>query len=139
MLVQALKAALFSEGAKPATDRAVFEEARAAFYEASEDAFHDLLNALLEAAEAEGEARSRKWLQRCRRAAFSALSTPAPRSRSTTPNAPAASPGPSATCAASFAGYGKAGQALFQMLELPPPGDERGQERKAQWQVIRDP
>jgi CRISPR system Cascade subunit CasA len=30
MLVQALKAALFSEGAKPATDRAVFEEARAA-------------------------------------------------------------------------------------------------------------
>jgi CRISPR system Cascade subunit CasA len=30
MLVQALKAALFSEGAKPATDIAVFEEARAA-------------------------------------------------------------------------------------------------------------
>jgi CRISPR system Cascade subunit CasA len=120
MLVQALKAALFSEGAKPATDRAVFEEARAAFYEASENLFHDLLNALLDAPGAEGEASSRKWLHALSRAAFSAFDAGAP--------IPLDDPERAGRIARAFhnlrrglSGFGKAGQALFQILELPPP------------------
>src|SRR5277367_3350478 len=120
MLVQALKAALFSEGAKPATDRAVFEEARVAFYEASEDVFHDLLNAMLEAPEAEGEASSRKWQHALSRAAFSAFDAGAP--------IPLDDPERAGRIARAFrnlggglSGFGKPGQALFQILELPLP------------------
>ena len=54
MLVQALKAASFSEDAKPATERAAFEEARVSFHDATEDAFRDRLNAMLETPDADG-------------------------------------------------------------------------------------
>ncbi len=120
MLVRALRAALFSEGAKPSTDKAVFEEARAALYDATEDAFHDRLNALLEASEADSEALSREWLQTMQRAAFSAFGAGAP--------IPLDDPERARRVAEAFrnlraglSGYGKPGQALFQILDLPLP------------------
>ena len=68
LLVAALRAALFSEGAKPATDRAVFQEARAAFYEATEDAFHETLDAMLADGAPENGERARDWLATISRA-----------------------------------------------------------------------
>jgi CRISPR system Cascade subunit CasA len=121
MLIQALKAALFSEGAKPATDKAVFEEARAAFYEASEDTFHDLLNALLEAPEAEGKTSSREWLQALRRAAFAVFDATAPIALDD-PERAGRIARAFRNLRAGLSGFGKTGQALFQILELPPPG-----------------
>jgi CRISPR system Cascade subunit CasA len=120
LLVHALKGALFSEGAKPATDKAVFEEARAAFHDATEDIFHDQLNTLLEAPVSDGEALARKWLKVLQKAAFEAFGASAP--------IPLDDPGRARRVADAFrhlraglSGYGKAGQSLLQILELPLP------------------
>ena len=120
MLVQALRAALFSEGAKPATARTLFEQASAGFYDATEDAFHDLLSDRLSTPLETSDAPARKWLGRMRRAAFSALQAAAPipldepeRAR---PIADA-----SRNLGLALAGYGQAGRALFETLELAAP------------------
>ena len=120
MLVQAVRAALFSAGAKPATDRGVFEEARAAFYEASEDVFHALLDSLLETTEGGGEMQARRWLRVLVRASSTAFNAAAP--------IPIDDPERAGAIAKAFrslraglSGYGKQGQALFETLELPRP------------------
>jgi len=120
MLVHALRAALFSEDAKPATDRALFEEARAAFYNATEDAFHDRLNARLEAPEADGEVSAREWLNLLQRAAFAAFAAGAPIPLGDALRARRVAKA-FRDLRAGFSGFGKSGQALFQMLELPLP------------------
>ena len=120
MLVHALRSALFSAGAKPATDTALFEEARAAFFDATEDLFHERLTALLRAPEREDEAFAREWLGAIRRAAFDAFEAGAPM--------PLDDPERARRVANAFralqsglAGYGKSGKALFEILELPIP------------------
>ena len=120
MIVQALKAALFSEGSKPATDKTLFEQARAGFYEVSEDAFHDLLSDLASAPLEADEERARKWLGIMRRAAFSAFQASAPIPLDEPERArPIANA--SKNLDLGLAGYGKAGRALFEILELTPP------------------
>jgi CRISPR system Cascade subunit CasA len=120
MLIFALRAALFSEGAKPATDKGVFEEARAAFFEASEGAFHAALDSLLETPEAAGETQARHWLRVLTRVAFATFDAAAP--------IPIDDAGHARRIAEAFralrsvlAGYGKQGNALFTILELPQP------------------
>lgn len=119
-LIFALRAALFSEGAKPATDKGVFEDARAAFFEASEDAFHAALDILLESPEDAGETQARQWLRVLTRAAFATFEAVAP--------IPIDDAGRARRTAEAFrslrlalAGFGKQGSALFTILELPPP------------------
>lgn len=127
-IVQALKVALFSEGAKLVTDKTLFEQARVAFYEATEEAFHDLLNDLASAPLEASEERARRWLGIMRRAAFSAFQASAPipldEPEQARPIADA-----SRDLGLGLAGYGKAGRMLFEILELPPPdagGPKRG-------------
>lgn len=69
-----LKLALFGDGAKTATDSGVFEEATDAFFERTENAFHELLEAVL-AQEGSGDALDdqavrKRWLATIRRAAL---------------------------------------------------------------------
>ncbi len=120
MLVAALRSALFSEGAKPATDRAVFEEARAAFYEATEDAFHNALDAMLADGATQIEERARDWLARVSRAAAAAFDACAP--------VPIDDPERAHRIVAAYkrlrsalAGYGPQGRRLFEALGLAPP------------------
>ena len=74
----------------------------------------------MEAPEAECEAPSRKWLHALSRAAFSAFDAGAP--------IPLDDPEHAGRIAKAFrnlriglSGFGKAGQAFFEILELPPP------------------
>jgi CRISPR system Cascade subunit CasA len=130
MLIFALRAALFSKGAKPATDKGVFEDARAAFFEASEDAFHAALDSLLETPEGVDETRARHWLRVLTRVAFATFDAVAP--------IPIDDAGRARRIAEAFrslrlalAGYGKQGNALFTILELPlpePASSKRGKQ-----------
>ncbi len=100
--------------------------------------FHDLLNAILEAPEAEGESTLAQMAARPQPSGLFRFrrrrADPARRPRTRGSHRRAFR-----NLRAGLSGFGKAGQALFQILELPPPGGERGQERKAQWQVTRNP
>ena len=62
LLVAALHRTLFSEGARSATDRTFFDEAWAGFYAATEDPFHDTLDAMLTDGARKRESGRRAWL-----------------------------------------------------------------------------
>jgi CRISPR system Cascade subunit CasA len=121
MLRHAIRNALFSARAKPSTDSGVFEETRSHFYESTEDAFHDTLDALTQVKSGDGrntlEELSRKWLPEIARAASTAFDRGAP--------VPIDDPERAQRIAAAFralrsglAGYGKPGAALFEALGL---------------------
>jgi CRISPR system Cascade subunit CasA len=120
VLVAALRRALFSERVKLATDRTFFDEARGAFYEASEDAFHETLNAMLvEGAPTEESAR-RAWLVILADAAETSFAKRAP--------VPIADPEGAQRIVDAFnslhfalLGYRRDGKKLFESLGLAPP------------------
>lgn len=119
-LVAALRAALFSEGAKPATDRAVFEDARATFYELTENDFHEALDATLSDGAPNNDAPARAWLAIVSRAVAAAFDGCAP--------VPIDAPERAQRIAAAYrqlrfalAGYGPQGKRLFEALGLAPP------------------
>jgi CRISPR system Cascade subunit CasA len=124
----ALRNALFADGAKPSTDAGLFEDARAAFYEATEDAFHDALDALLaEAALPDADAKDARrwrWLQQMAMAVEVAFERWAP--------IPTADPQRARRIVQAFGsmrsnlkGYGKSGRELFVALSLPEPEARR--------------
>jgi CRISPR system Cascade subunit CasA len=120
MLVSAVRTALFSEGASPATDRAVFEETRVSFYESTETAFHNALDAMLADGAAQTEVQARDWLTTISRAAATTFDTCVP--------VPINDPEHSQRIAVAFgrlrsglAGYGPQGRRLFEVLGLAPP------------------
>ena len=117
-LVGALRDALFSEGAKPSTDKSLFEAARGAFYERTEDEFHATLDRATDGASEEDEARA--WLRVLGRAARDVFNETAP--------VPADEPERAGRIAGGFAslrgvlaGYGAPGKALFEELGLAAP------------------
>ena len=120
LLVQALRSALFSEGAKSATDKTLFEQARAHFYEATENAFHALLDERLSASLGLGDGLSNKWLSHIRRAAFAAFQAGAPLPLDEPERARRIAVA-SKYLGLALAGYGKAGRTLFESLDLIPP------------------
>lgn len=65
-----LKLALFGDGAKTSTDSGVFEEATDAFFEETEDAFHDALDVFLEHDAPDDQVLRKRWLATLRRAAL---------------------------------------------------------------------
>jgi CRISPR system Cascade subunit CasA len=118
-LVGALRDALFGEGAKPSTDKTLFDAARAGFFEATEDTFHAMLNATV-ASPSSGESHARGWLNTMTRAAAKTFDTFAP--------VPVNEPERAGRIADAFgrlrgtlAGYGKAGGVLLETLGLVPP------------------
>lgn len=118
-LVGALRAALFSEGAKPATDKSLFEAARTAFYETTEDAFHATLDAVIEAPSPD-DSRARGWLKEMSAGAAHVFDIHAP--------VPVDEPERAGRIAdalrnlrAMLAGYGKVGAALYDALGLAAP------------------
>jgi len=120
LLVTALRRALFSEGAKPATDRTFFDEARAGFYEATEDPFHDTLDAMLTDGAPTGESARRAWLATLSSAAEATFARCAP--------VPIDEPKQAARIVSAFKhlrlsllGYGADGKKLFDPLGLAPP------------------
>jgi len=124
----ALRNALFAAGAKPSTDTGLFEDARVAFYEATEDAFHEALDALLaEATLPDADARDamrRRWLRQMAVAAEVAFEQWAP--------IPPADPQrarrivtASGSMRSNLKGYGKSGRELFMALSLPEPEARR--------------
>ena len=120
LLVGALRAALFGEGAKPATDRSVFEEARAAFYEATENAFHKALDLMLSDGAPDDDAPARDWLATLARAVDTAFDECAP--------VPIDDPERAQRVVAAYrklrsglAGNSPQGKRLFETLGLAPP------------------
>lgn len=65
-----LKLALFGDGAKTATDTGVFEEATDAFFERTEDAFHDALAQIVSDHPPDGQVGAKRWLAMIRRTAL---------------------------------------------------------------------
>ena len=120
ILVQAVRAALFSPGAPPATDRALFEQTRAAFYDATEGAFHDALADQLAAPEAVSDKPARAWLANLRRAALAAFEAAAPLPLDEPERAQRIAAA-ARTLGLELSGYGKAGAALFAILGLALP------------------
>ena len=120
MLTTAVRTALFSEGAKPATDRAIFEEARTSFYERTELAFHNALDAMLADGAAQTEEQARDWLTMISRAAATVFDICAP--------VPIDDPEHAQRIAIAYGrlrsgllGYGPQGKRLFEALGLAPP------------------
>jgi CRISPR system Cascade subunit CasA len=130
MLVFALRSALFAEHAKPSTDTGLFADARAAFFEATENDFHAALDSWLATPDQPHEAAARHWLACMRRAEFTVFETAAAipitdveRSRRVADAFGRLSAG--------FAGYGRLGTQLFETLGLPPAEIKVGKGRKA--------
>jgi CRISPR system Cascade subunit CasA len=128
LLGQAVKAALFSEGAKAATDATLFEDARTAFYEATENAFHDLLDRRLSAPLADDENLARAWLGELRRAALASFQSAAPLPLGE-PERARRIAAAAKTLGFALAGYGKNGRELFETLDLALP--ETGAAKKS--------
>lgn len=119
LLVGALRAALFSEGAKPSTDKTMFDGARAAFYDRTEQPFHETLGSLL-ADSSSNDEQVQRWLAIIRSAAFRTFDAHAP--------APIDDPARARRIVEAFAhlrralsGYGAAGATLYVALGLAPP------------------
>lgn len=119
LLVGAVRAALFSEGAKPSTDKAMFDGVRAAFFDATEERFHEALDDLLENPLPD-EACRHAWLKRISAAAFKVFDTSAP-----VPVGDATRAGRIVAAAKllslALTGHTKQGRILFETLLLPPP------------------
>jgi len=120
LLVAALRRALFGEGAKSETDRTFFYEARAGFYEATEDPFHHTLDAMLTDGARTGEAARRAWLATLSRAAEATFARCAP--------VPIDDQKQAGRIVSAFKqlrlsllGYGADGKKLFDSLGLAPP------------------
>lgn len=65
-----LKLALFGDGAKTSTESGVFEEATDAFFERTEDSFHEALAVLLSGDLPDDQVFRKRWLARLRRTAL---------------------------------------------------------------------
>lgn len=133
MLRFALRNALYAAGANVATDAGVFDDARTLFYEATEDAFHDALDAqLADDKVLEGEAlkaAGRAWLQNLLRAAQAAFAQFAP-----IPLGDAERAGRIARAfsllRAGLGGYGKMGAALYKTLQLAAPESKAAKKKR---------
>ncbi|MEO9612868.1 MAG: type I-E CRISPR-associated protein Cse1/CasA [Nitratireductor sp.] len=124
VLRMALRKAHFSDGATVATDRGLFEQARSAFFERTEGAFHAHVHDAFAQGRPERRVSGPAWL-RCLRDCVAALFT------ELTPDI-AADPETGRRVASawndlqsSFAGYGKLGAAMFDRLDLPAPETKR--------------
>jgi len=122
MIRSAVRAALFSAGATVKADAELLNSARENLWEATEDAFFDVLNraAASEALEEDPNPPHRFWLDRLRGTAlaiFDELAPVAPDGSGQAPRVAAAR----RNLLVGFAGYSPMGKALFAALNLPPP------------------
>jgi CRISPR system Cascade subunit CasA len=129
LLIVALRRALFNEGAKPAADRTIFEGARAAFYEATEDAFHGALDTLLAAEAPVDDSAPRAWLDATTKAAEATFADVAP--------VPIDDPERAARTVSAYnqfraasRGFGTDGRKLFAILGLAPPPEAASTPKK---------
>lgn len=124
-LLAALKKALFSGQKNASNDKGVLNQARADFFDATEDQFHRLLDTLLQEMPADGclvdpVAHARKWLRIMRRAALEVFDRFAPvplqdaEKAKTIVNA-------YGILSATFAGQTKQSKPLYDKLALPLP------------------
>ena len=124
-LLAALKKALFSGQKEAKTDKGVLDQARADFFDATEDPFHSLLDDLLQEMPEDGRLAdpaipARHWLSIMRRAALATFDLLAPvplqdaEKAKTIVNA-------YGILDATFAGRTKQSKTLYDKLELPLP------------------
>ena len=124
-LLAALKKALFSGQKNASNDKGILDQARADFFDATEDQFHRLLDDLLQAMPEDGRladpaASARHWLGIMRRVALAIFDRLAPvplqdaEKAKTTVNA-------YGTLNATFAGCTKQSKSLYDKLELRLP------------------
>lgn len=131
-LRRAVANALFSSRAKPSADRGVFEQLRNDFFERTNDAFHDLLDAALaRAGEGDGAidkaATGTHWIAGLRRAALALFDAAAPVPLDDAERAVRVVKARGYLLAA-LTGRSKAGAYLFKEFSLPVP--EKRQQRK---------
>jgi CRISPR system Cascade subunit CasA len=120
ILRMALRAALFADGANVSTDAGDFAEARTAFFEITENLFHDLLDKSLTAPEEDRPDLAKRWLHHLGDTAAALFD------RFTAPVLQDDGAGERVAKAygfltGSFAGYGKMGKPLFESFSLPVP------------------
>ncbi len=123
-LLTALKKALFSGQKNASNDKGILDQARADFFDATEDQFHHLLDDLLQEMPEDGgfdqTALARHWLGIMRRAALATFDRLAPvplqdaEKAKTIVNA-------YGILNATFAGWTKQSKSLYDKLELPLP------------------
>ena len=124
-LLAALKKALFSDQKNASNDKGILDQARAHFFDATEDQFHHLLDDLLQEMPEDGlladpTASARHWLGIMRRAALETFDRLAPvplqdaEKAKTIVNA-------YGILNATFAGQTKQSKTLYDKLELPLP------------------
>lgn len=133
LLRQGLKTALFAEGAKPSTDKGVFEVARVAFFDRTEPEFHRLIEEVSRSdAETLLSARaafSERWRLALRRVALDVFDELAP--------IPIDDPLTAEPVAEAMrwmlvgmSGAGTTGKKLFEALGLPLPSGDRPKNKK---------
>jgi CRISPR system Cascade subunit CasA len=120
ILRQALRHALFSDGAKPSTDAGLFETARTQFYEQTENAFHEILQAVSLEEEPDISNHAPVWLKQLSNVTSRIFDeqVPAPAGDQKQGQRSAVAHG---RMISAFKGDGASGKNLFTTLEVPVP------------------
>ena len=123
-LLAVLKKALFSRQKNASNDKGILDQARANFFDTTEDQFHNLLNDLLQEMPEDGifdsTTLARRWLRVMRRVALATFDQLAPVPLQDAEKAKAIV-NAYGVLMATFDGRTKQGKSLYSKLELPLP------------------